>query len=326
MANKILVARGTKARLEEIKSTLATNELVYATDTGELGVKKANGNIEYFKNAADIDAIVDTLETSKQDKLVAGDNITIDPDTNVISASGGEVDLNEMAYFNFASSIYGAKYSLLISAWEHSLIVDPLEISTDSPLFGPAKGKAQYPNGETEGVIIPQGVTRIGDMAFDSWTSNNQPLVIPNSVTEIGSIAFNGWRSNNQPLVIPNGVTSIGNNAFMDWKSNNRPLVIPDSVISIGTYAFYNWESVPYIEIQAITPPTLAGVSAFGNQNNAPIYVPDGSVTAYKTAPNWVDLADRIFPISDRGNTYTKGEIDSMIGDIESVLDAILGV
>ena len=87
MANKILVARGTKARLEEIRSTLATNELVYSIDTGELGVKKADGEIEYFKNAADIDAIVDTLDTSKQDKLIAGENITINPDTNVISAS-----------------------------------------------------------------------------------------------------------------------------------------------------------------------------------------------------------------------------------------------
>lgn len=56
MANKILVARGTKARLEEIKSTLAANELVYATDTGELGVKKADGNIEYFKNEVAIAA------------------------------------------------------------------------------------------------------------------------------------------------------------------------------------------------------------------------------------------------------------------------------
>ncbi len=80
MANKILVARGTKARIEEIKSTLTVNELVYSTDTGELGVKRADGNIEYFMNAAAIDA-------SKQDKLVAGANITIVG--NTISASGG---------------------------------------------------------------------------------------------------------------------------------------------------------------------------------------------------------------------------------------------
>jgi hypothetical protein len=86
VANKILVARGTKARIEEIKSTLTVNELVYSTDTGELGVKKANGNIEYFMNAADIDA-------SKQDKLVAGDNITIVG--NTISASGYAVGVVE---------------------------------------------------------------------------------------------------------------------------------------------------------------------------------------------------------------------------------------
>ena len=61
MANKILVARGTKARIEAIKSTLATNELVYATDTGELGVKKANGSVEYFMNARVMNGIVEGL-------------------------------------------------------------------------------------------------------------------------------------------------------------------------------------------------------------------------------------------------------------------------
>jgi hypothetical protein len=64
VANKILVARGTKARIEEIKSTLATNELVYSTDTGELGVKKANGNIEYFMNATDINEVIGDIESA----------------------------------------------------------------------------------------------------------------------------------------------------------------------------------------------------------------------------------------------------------------------
>lgn len=77
MANKILVARGTKARIEEIKSTLTVNELVYSTDTGELGVKKANGNIEYFMNAADINAIVD----DKVDK-VSGKGLSTNDFTN----------------------------------------------------------------------------------------------------------------------------------------------------------------------------------------------------------------------------------------------------
>ena len=379
MANKILVARATKARIEEIKSTLAANELVYSTDTGELGVKKANGNIEYFMNATDINA---------------------------------RLDPNAMAYFDYAGSVYGDKYSLLPNAWEHSLTVDPLEISENSSYLS-QRGKAQYPNGETEGVIIPQGVTSIGEYAFRGWSSNNQPLVIPNSVTSIGDFAFFGWQSNthplvipnsvtsigieafnnwtsnnkplvipdsvttignyafsdwtsnNQPLVIPNSVTTIGNYAFRDWRSNthplvipnsvtsigmgafsdwtsnNQPLVIPDSVTSIGISAFYNWQAnnqplvipnsvtsiggyaffgwnlVPYVEIKAVIPPSLSSYTAFANQNNAPIYVPDESVDAYKTATNWVDLADRIFPISDKTD---------VIGDIKSALDAILGV
>ncbi|HHY08654.1 MAG TPA: leucine-rich repeat domain-containing protein, partial [Corynebacteriales bacterium] len=254
------------------------------------------------------------------DGNIVGESIGNKP---ITTGSGGEVDLNEMSYFDYAGRIYGDKYSLLKSAWEHSLTVDPLEISQNSSYDSP-RGTAQYPNGETEGVIIPQGVTSIGSFAFFNWSSNTHPLVIPNSVISIGNYSFYDWSANNQPLVIPDSVISIGGNAFQNWSSNNQPLVIPDSVAnigrqaffgwssnnqplvipnsvtSIGTGAFYGWSLVPYVEMRATTPPTLVNINAFGNQNDAPIYVPDESVEAYKTATNWVDLADRIFPISDK--------------------------
>jgi hypothetical protein len=51
--------------------------------------------------------------------------------------------------------------------------------------------------------------------------------------------------------------------------------------------------------MESETPPTITNNSFF-NTNNAPFYVPDASVTAYKTATNWVDLADRIFSINDK--------------------------
>ena len=150
------------------------------------------------------------------------------------------------------------------------------------------------------GIIIPNSVTSIGNYAFAYWQSNNQPLVIPDSVTSIGSYAFRDWTSNNQLLVIPDSVTSIGGYAFYSWRENTHPLVIPNSVTSIEDYAFFNWVLVPYVEIQAITPPTLAHIDAFNGQNNAPIYVPDESVNAYKTATQWVNLASRIFSINDK--------------------------
>ena len=170
-------------------------------------------------------------------------------------------------YYNYAKDYYTATNNgaLFESAWEHSLTVDPSEIS-----------QTQYPNGETEGVIIPHGVTSIGFYAFGDLTTNNKPLIIPNSVTSFEYNAFAYWYANTYPLIIPNSVTSIDDNVF------------------------YGWGLVPYVEIQAITPPTLASSGAFNEQNNAPIYVPDVSVDAYKTATNWVDLADRIFSINDK--------------------------
>jgi hypothetical protein len=220
-----------------------------------------------------------------------------------ISGGGGVVDNDYYGnyYYYFAKQYYTTtnNSTLFSNAWEHSLTVDPTEISKNGSYDSPS-GKAQYPNGATYGVIIPQGVTRIGNNAFRNWQSNNKPLMIPDSVTSIGYYAFLYWSSNNQPLVIPNSVTSIGQNAFAIWTSNTHPLIIPSSVTSIGEYAFENWSLVPYVEMQAITPPTLVGAGAFSGQNNAPIYVPDSSVTAYKTATNWVNLASRIFSINNK--------------------------
>lgn len=64
MANKIKLGRATKTRIENIKTTLDDFEIVYATDTNELGVKKANGNIAYFKNATDINEDITKKEDS----------------------------------------------------------------------------------------------------------------------------------------------------------------------------------------------------------------------------------------------------------------------
>ena len=209
--------------------------------------------------------------------------------------------LEDNEYYNYAQDYYAMtnKSALFADAWEHSLTVEPFEIERESTVET-QYGTLRYPKGEIEGVIIPQGVTNVGRDAFYFWTSNNQPLVIPDSVTSIGNGAFYNWSANNQPLVIPNSVTSISDWAFYNWSANNQPLVIPDSVTSIGHSAFGNWSSVPYIEILATTPPTLASYTAFYNKNNAPIYVPDESVNAYKAATNWALLADRIFPISDK--------------------------
>ena len=55
MANKIRLGRATKARLETIKETLSSYELVYSMDTRELGVKNSDGTITYIGAVTEIE-------------------------------------------------------------------------------------------------------------------------------------------------------------------------------------------------------------------------------------------------------------------------------
>lgn len=92
--------------------------------------------------------------------------------------------------------------------------------------------------------------------------------------------------------IIPNGITSIGNSTFVSCTSLTR-ITIPNSVTSIDNYAFYKCTSLTSITCLAETPPTL-GTQVFNKTNNCPIYVPSGSVNAYKAATNWSAYASRI--------------------------------
>ena len=95
-------------------------------------------------------------------------------------------------------------------------------------------------------VVIPDGVTSIGDSAF-SWRSSLTSITIPDSVTSIGNWAFNCCSSLTS-ITIPDGVTSIGNWAF-DGCSSLTSITIPEGVTSIGSSAFRDCNSLTSITI-----------------------------------------------------------------------------
>jgi len=110
-------------------------------------------------------------------------------------------------------------------------------------------------------VVIADGVTSIGDHAFDDCYSLVS-ITIPDSVTSIGDCAFYYCTSlasvyfgkNSQltsiewyafykcislaSITIPDGVTRIDSYAFY-YCTNLASITIPDGVTSIGSYAFY---------------------------------------------------------------------------------------
>lgn len=87
--------------------------------------------------------------------------------------------------------------------------------------------------------------------------------------------------------------TSIGREAFRNCTSLAIDLVIPASCTYIGYRAFYNTH-LTSVTMEATTPPQMDNES-FSGALSYPIYVPAGSVDAYKNATNWRNIASRIF-------------------------------
>ena len=96
-------------------------------------------------------------------------------------------------------------------------------------------------------VVIENGVTSVGDCAFEDCTSLTS-ISIPNSVTSIGNAAF--CSSGLTSVTIPSNVTSIGNDAFDDCDLLTS-VTIPDGVTSIGQYAFYNCDTLAAINVSS---------------------------------------------------------------------------
>ena len=78
-------------------------------------------------------------------------------------------------------------------------------------------------------IIIPDGVTSIGDWAFKRCSSLKS-IVIPESVTSIGDRAF-ALCDSLESIVIPDSVTSIGNMAFAHCSSLESIIVSPDNPV-----------------------------------------------------------------------------------------------
>ena len=125
-------------------------------------------------------------------------------------------------------------------------------------------------NTEITDLVIPNGVTSIGNYAFYNCSSLTS-VTIPNSVTSIGSKAFYGtaWYDNqpngliyagkvayeykgtmpaNTAIVLEEGTTEIADGAFRDC-SGLTSITIPNSVTSIGSRAFYGCSGLTSVTI-----------------------------------------------------------------------------
>ena len=156
-------------------------------------------------------------------------------------------------------------------------------------------------------IDIPDGVTSIGDKAF-IYCSSRSAIDIPDGVTSIGSSAFSDCYSLTS-ITIPSSVTSIRNSAFsdcisltsvtlpdgvtsiepdlFDYCSGLTSITIPAGVTSVGERAFYCCTALATVYSFNPVPPTAGEYCFVLLPEDATLYVPEGSVEAYRNAEEW---------------------------------------
>ena len=145
-----------------------------------------------------------------------------------------------------------------------------------------------------DGLILPEGIDSIGDYVFDNCT-NLTSIFCQERLSSIGYMSFHGC-TNLVSVSLPESVTIIGARSFFGCSSLTS-ITIPSKVTRIGNEAFWGCNSMASITVLPETPPT-AGYYMF-THTKCSIYVPSGSVDAYKSAERWSDYADRIQAITE---------------------------
>ncbi|MBR3953421.1 MAG: leucine-rich repeat protein [Oscillospiraceae bacterium] len=159
-------------------------------------------------------------------------------------------------------------------------------------------------------LVLQNGITGIGDYAFDNCTSLAGELVIPRTVETIGDYAFYDCDGFTGELKIPDSVTTIGRCAFYNCSGFTGELKIPDSVTDIGGSAFYNCSGFsPKAVIES-------GITSIGNKAfygcSASEYYFRGdapSVSAFSASYPSFDSSDTIYFQKDNSTwTYSSGK------------------
>lgn len=135
---------------------------------------------------------------------------------------------------------------------------------------------------ETNGLAKFAGFTRSTDITS---------LVIPSTIRKDGkayavvSIDLkNHYRQEKLVNIsLPKTLRYIGNYAFA-YLPSMQYLEIPENVTTMGTDIFYESNNLKTIKINAVAPPM---VGSFNGTSQRKVYVPDGSLHAYRLATPW---------------------------------------
>ena len=215
-----------------------------------------------------------------------------------------------------SNPIYGSDNNVLFRKKDNCLILARGDLEKyDIPSWVTSIGNTAFAGCRSlTSINIPSSVTRIGDGAFNECSSlttitvdESNPMYssennvffskkeksliragvglekydIPSSVTSIRSSAFYNCSSLTS-ISIPSSVTSIGEKAFSYCRSLTS-INIPSSVTRIEWLAFYKCSNLKAVRFKGKVPPTFNS-DIFRNTSDLKVYVPHGTLEAYKNA------------------------------------------
>ena len=163
--------------------------------------------------------------------------------------------------------------------------------SSSGPSFTVTDGVVSLGNSCNGIVVIPAGVTSIGDDAFSS--SGITSITIPSTATSIRENAFK-WAFSLTSITIPSSVTSIGLSAFASATSLTN-ITIPSSVTSIGAGAFYGASSLASVYFLGNAPPTVGFGPFLDIAAGAKAYITSTATGFASVGQSWNGLTVEIY-------------------------------
>ncbi len=164
-------------------------------------------------------------------------------------------------------------------------------------------------------------VTAIADRAFAN-TSSIYTVSIGSNVTSIGSSAFENC-TNLTSVTLSKGIQTISTRAFYRCTSLTN-VFLPPTVTAIGASAFQYCTALEDITVNNSTPSTL-GDSAFFDTRECPIFVPIGTLTAFKSHAYWSAYSHRLKELSGEGREFVYNGIYYMITSDENREVTVIG-
>lgn len=225
-------------------------------------------------------------------------------------------------------SIPNATGTLDVSAFYNTKITNIANLGSVTQLGSSTWNDGVFQNCSLlETVTLPETLTIIGVNCF----SNDKQLKTINFPESITTIAYNGFNNCNnleiESLSLPNltslsdavfgncyklkRVTNLGSITKILVPSNDKGVfynctnlkvvVLPATLETLGSQysPFVRCTSLEDVVCYATIPPAVACSTIFPKNKLKGIYVPDSSIDAYRSATNWSNYYDYIYPISD---------------------------